>query len=309
MADSLTLLWSLMELPGAALSNYSASLWNAKVFQATLGRGFLREAEPATWINCPECFEHDEEVIVRPGRDGSVRYAIPCPEVLRAEVSLDDMRQWRVDAASVAFALAEQLQLAGRVTELAPARIWRLGRWKYQGQTRDMLLAVGLSQADASEFRRPITASKRPVVFVPLAEPDADFWVGQPPPLIRLSEVVALVDSDLDIDTAAIVGLIHDANERGTETPGVLDFVLDQKVRSALDSKLTDDLILQAYVANDSSARKAEKDLKSRGFSIHHSTISRLVNKHKKLLQAGSSESVVRTRSSQRRDTPIEKRD
>ena len=309
MADSLTLLWSLMELPGAALSNYSASLWNTKMFQATLGRGFLREAEPATWINCPECFEHDEEVIVRPGRDGSVRYAIPCPEVLRAEVSLDDMRQWRVDVAAVASALAEELQLTGKLTELAPCRIWRLGRWKYQGQTRDMLLAVGLSQADASEFRRPITASKRPVVFVPLAEPDADFWVGQPPPLIRLSEVVSLLDEALDIDTAAIVGLIHDANERGTETPGVLDFVLDQKVRSALDSKLTDDLILQAYVANDSSARKAEKDLKSRGFSIHHSTISRLVNKHKKLLQAGSSESVVRTRSSQRRDTPIEKRD
>ena len=309
MADSLTLLWSLMETPGAMLSNYSASLWGVNVFQTALGRGFLREAEPATRINCPECFEHDEEVILRPGRYGDVRYAIPCPEVLRAEVSLDDMRQWRVDVAAVASALGEEMQLAGKLTELAPGRIWRLGRWKYQGQTRDMLLAVGLNQADASEFRRQITASKRPVVFVPLAEPDPDFWVGQPPPLIRLSEVVSLVDSALDIDTAAIVGLIHDANERAAETPGVLDFVLDQKVRSALDSKLTDDLILQAYVANDSSARKAEKNLKSRGFSIHHSTISRLVNKHKKLLQTGSSESVVRTRSSQRRDTPIEKRD
>ena len=100
-----------------------------------------------------------------------------------------------------------------------------------------------------------------------------------------------------------------DANERSSEAPGVLDFVVDQKVRSALDSKLTDDLILQAYVANGSSARKAEKDFKSRGFSIHHSTISRLVKKYEKVLQTGSSESVVRTRSSQRRDTPIEKRD
>ena len=309
MAESLTLLWSLMETPGAMLSNYSASLWDTNVFRAALGRGFLREAEPATRITCPECFEHDEEVIVRPGRDGSVRYAIPCPEVLCAEVSLDDMRQWRVDAACAASALAEQLQLAGRLSELAPGRIWRLGRWKYQGQTRDMLLAIGLSQPDASEFRRPITASKRPVVFVPLAEPDADFWVGQPPPLIRLSEVVSLVDNALDIDTAAIVGLIHDANEFAAETPGVLDFVLDQKVRSALDSKLTDELILQAYIANGSSARKAAKDLTSQGHSIHHSTISRLVKKYEEVLQAGSSESVVRTRSSQRRDTPIEKRD
>lgn len=298
MAESLTLLWSLMELPGATLSNYSASLWSTKMFQATLARGFVREAEPANWITCPECFEHHEEVIVRPGRNGELRYAIPCPEVLRAEVTLNDMRQWRVDVAAVAAALAEELQLVGKLSELAPGRIWRLGRWKYQGQTRDMLLAVGLSQADASEFRRPITASKRPVVFVPLAEPDADFWIGQPPPLIRLSEVVSLVDDALDIDTTTLVGLIHDANEQAADLPGVLDFVLDQKVRSALDSQLTDELILQAYVANGSSARKAEKDLKSRGFAIHHSTISRLVKKYEKVLQTGSSESVVRTRSS-----------
>ena len=309
MPESLTLLWSLMDMPGAALSNYAASLWGTNVFQAALALGFLREAEPATWVTCPECFEHEEEVIVRPGRNGGVCYAIPCPEVLRAEVSLNDMRQWRVDMAAVASTLARALQLAGKPTELAPGRVWRLGRWKYQGQARDMLLAIGLNQPDAIDIRRQITASRRPVVFVPLAEPGADFWVGQPPPLIRLSEVVSLVDSALGIDTTEIVGLIQDADERTDNTPDSLSFVLDQKVRSALNSRLTDELILQAYVANGSSARKAAKALKKRGHSIHHATISRLVKKYEEVLRTGSSESVVRTRSSQRRDTPIEKRD
>lgn len=309
MTDPLSVVWPLLDLPDAVLGSDTAEFWPDGLLQQLVEMGVLRPTTAAERVLCPECRDHVEDVVAISGPGGRPRYAINCPEHLRVVLSLDDLQQWIVDVNHIAAIIASAFQLTGKLTELAPGRVWRLGRWKYQGQTRDMLLAVGLNQPDASEFRRPITASKRPVMFVPLAEPDPDFWVGQPPPLIRLSEVVSLADSALDIDTAAIVGLIHDANERATESPGVLDFVLDQKVRSALDSTLTDDLILQAYVANDSSARKAEKDLKSRGFSIHHSTISRLVKKHKKLLQTGASESIVRTRSSQRRDTPIEKRD
>lgn len=309
MTDPLSVVWPLMDLPGAVLSTDAAEFWPAGLLQQLVEMGVLSPTTGAERVLCPECRDHVEDVVAISGPGGRSRYAINCPEHLRVVLSSDDLQQWIVDVNHVAGYIASAFQLTGKLTELAPGRIWRLGRWKYQGQTRDMLLAVGLNQSDASEVRRPITASKRPVVFVPLTEPNADFWVGQPPPLIRLSEVVSLVVSDLDIDTTAIVGLIHDANERSSETPGVLDFVLDQKVRSALDSKLTDDLILQAYVANGSSARKAAKDLTSQGHSIHHSTISRLVKKYEEVLQAGSSESVVRTRSSQRRDTPIEKRD
>jgi len=309
MTDPLSVVWPLLDLPDAVLSSDAAEFWPAGLLQQLVEMGVLSPTTGAERVLCPECRDHVEDVVAISGPSGRTRYAINCPEHLRVVLSSSDLQQWIVDVNHIAAIIASAFQLTGKLTELAPGRIWRLGRWKYQGQTRDMLLALGLSRPDVVDVRRQITASKRPVVFVPLAEPDADFWVGQPPPLIRLSEVVSLVDSALNIDTAAIVGLIHDANERAAETPGVLDLVLDQKVRSALDSKLTDDLILQAYVTNASSARKAEKDLKSRGFSIHHSTISRLVKKYEKVLQAGSSESVVRMRSSQRRDTPIEKRD
>lgn len=296
------LIWPLLDLPGAVLTVDDVMFWPPGLHQQLLEMGVLRPTTGAGRVLCPECRDHVEDVLAISGPGGRTRYAITCPEHMRVTLSPDDLRQWIVNVNHVAAIIASAFQLTGKLTELAPGRIWRLGRWKYQGQIRDMLLAVGLNQPDAIDVRRQITVSKRPVVFLPLTEPNADYWVGNLPPLIRLSEVVSLLDGAIEIDTTAIVGLIHDANEQTTETPTVLDFVLDQKIRTALDSKLTDELILQAYVANGSSARKAAKDLKSQGHSIHHSTISRLVIKYEEVLRTSSSKSVERNRSGRQRN-------
>ena len=314
MTDPLELLWPLMDLLNPIITAHDISLWPGGIHQRLLALGFLREAESAYSIVCPECQNHTEEVIARPGPGGVLRYAIPCPELLRAIVAPAELKQWTVDFGNVAATLATQLQLSGKCTELVSGRMWRLGRWTYQGLLRDLLFARGLNQPDAIEFRRQITSAKRPVVFIALAKPDSEFWQGRTPPLIRLSEVAAVVDGAIALETTQIIGMIHDADKNPADTLEMLSgqtlsSMLDQKIRSAINSQLTDEQILQAYVANGSSARKAERDLKSRGFSIHHSTISRTVKKYQRVLRTGSSESIVRMRSSQRRDTPLKKRD
>lgn len=297
MTDPMRLIWPLLDLPVSVLTVDAVMSWPPGVHQQLLEMGVLRPTTGADRVLCPECRDHVEDVLAISGPGDRIRYAITCPEHMRVTLSPADLRQWIVDVNHVAAMIASGFQLTGKLTELAPGRIWRLGRWKYQRQIRDMLLAVGLNQPDAIKVRRQITRSKRPVVFLPLTEPNADYWVGNLPPLIRLAEVVSLLDGVIKIDTTAIVGLIHDANDRATETPMALDFVLDQKIRIALDSRLTTELILQAYVANGSSARRAAKDLKKQGHSIHHSTISRLVKKSKEVLRTGSSQSVNRNMS------------
>ncbi|MEO1994985.1 MAG: hypothetical protein ABGZ17_06885 [Planctomycetaceae bacterium] len=295
MTESLAPLWLLMERQDAVVSSYAARTWLTDVHATLLTLGVLREAENATWITCPDCFMHEEEVVVQTGPGGQVRYAVPCPEAFRAEVSLEDLRQWRIDVGTVAALVADQLQLAGECTELAPDRVWRLGRWRYQGVMRDMLLARGLDRSDAGNIRRAITGAKRPVVFVPYHPPPSGFWLGKTPPIVRLSEVATFADGQLTLDTSQIIGTIHDADAEASDSVEAvsghsLSFEIDQKVRNAVRSQLTDDQIIQAYVANGSSARKAAKSLGKQGVSVHHSTISRTVRKYQDVLQSGSSE-------------------
>ncbi len=303
-----------MDATGTFVTADQIAGWPDGFHQQLLDLQVLREAGTADRVLCPDCHNHVEEVLALPGSRGKTRYAISCPESLRVIVSPEALRQWTVDTGRFAFLLAKTLNLTGQPKELAPDRLWRLGRWRYQGVMRDMLLARGCERADAVEFRREITAAKRPIVFVVLSVPAADYWTGEPPPLIPLPEVALLRDGEFLMDTQQILGLIHDvdadlANSRDTLGTEALSLVLDQKVRSAIENQLTETQILQAYVANRLSARAAAAELTSRGHSIHHSTVSRTVKKHEELLRTGSSESIQRTRTSQRRDTPIENRD
>ena len=312
MTDPLELLWPVMDAPGTIVSADQAAVWPDGCHQQLLDLDVLQEAGTADRVLCPDCHNHVEEVLALPGPQGKTRYTILCPESLRVIVSKEALRQWTVDAGRFAFLLAKTLNLTGQPKELASDRLWRLGRWRYQGVMRDMLLARGCGRADAVEFRREITAAKRPILFVALSVPAADYWIGESPPIIPLPEVAFLEDGKILLDAQQILGLVHDVDaDLPRETLGTesLSLVLDQKVRSAIENQLTETQILQAYVANGLSARAAAADLTSRGHSIHHSTVSRTVKKHEELLRTGSSESIQRTRTSQRRDTPIENRD
>ena len=312
MTDPFSILWPLVDHPDAVVSWQTAAWWPAGVRDTLFDLGLLREVEPARFVTCPECREHDGEVIAFAGPNGETRYAIPCPEVLRAEVTLEELRQWRIDFPRITSVLAEGLHLGGKPAELVPGRLWRLGRWSCRETSRDMLLGRGFGRADAETLRRAVTGSRKPVVFVPWTAPASGFWAGKSPPIILLPEVTSCTDGVIDFDVEEILFLVLDADGRSSEQSTgseSLSLVVDRKVRSAIKSQLTDDLVIQTYLASGSSARKAAKELKQQGFPIHHSTVSRIVGRYQDVLQAGSSESVVRTRSSQRRDTPIKNRD
>lgn len=179
---------------------------------------------------------------------------------------------------------------------------------------RDILFARGLRRNDALQFRRAITAAHRPVVFVGSEVPDAEFWQGRVPPLIRLREVARLVDGKIEIDVTQVIGMVRAADDSGDDAPVTLKqlkAIVRQQVKAEGKTALNDDLFVSAY-KQEGSYRKAAHFLSQKsGETVSKDRIEDAVKRAggcKAVTLGEDSESVVRTVSSRRRDTPIEKR-
>ena len=180
---------------------------------------------------------------------------------------------------------------------------------------RDVLFARGLRRKDALQFRRAITGAHTPIVLVGHEAPDDDFWQGSVPPILRLNEVATLTDGNLAIDGAQALGLIRATEVRnatakkreGQKQRESVRRVLKQEIKSLV----TEDNLVAAY-KKYGSYNKAVDGLAAEGVSTNRSAIERAVKKQggaKAVMRRDDSESIVRTVSSRRRDTPIKKRD
>ena len=131
------------------VSAEEVATWPADILRRLMAAGLIRPAESTSYVACPNCHEaHDAEVTVRDGPGGRLRFFIHCPEALRVEVPAESLQQWCVNLEGLGTALAGALSLSGRRTVLVSGRLWRLGRTKWQGVSRDVLFARGLFWPD-----------------------------------------------------------------------------------------------------------------------------------------------------------------
>ena len=116
-----------------------------------------------------------------------------------------------------------------------------------------------------------------------------------------------LCDGHLAIDVADLFAAVKDQDEsEDADSAPIVDdkqlkLIVRQQVKAESKSQLTDDLVVAAYMEHGSS-RKAAESLTKAGHRIHHSTVARIVQKAEQTLRGESSESIVRTVASQRRD-------
>lgn len=316
MTEPLQFLWPGIEAVNPVFTRAAIIRWPAGVHEQLVAAGLLVPQNTATRIRCPECGKtHTATPFARDQPDGSKKFFIPCPDHLRAEVSQKDLQQWAANVEALVHSLTGSLNLGGKATRLGSDRVWRCGRWTYQGVLRDVLFARGLRRNDAVQFRRAITGSHRPVVFVGSEIPDADFWQGHGPPLIRLKEVATLINGKIEIDVTQVIGLVKAADDRLDDhaSQGGKDRrkAIRRAVKEEIKSLVSDDALVAAYKKYGSYA-KAAAGLTQEGFETKKWDVERAVGRAggiKKLMEDDDSESVVRSRSSHRRDTPIEKRD
>lgn len=309
MNDVLPLLWSLVDAADPILPGRIVATWPADVREHLVATGILQAAENTSWVLCPECFEHEEEVIALEGPGGEVRLMIPCPEVLRVEVPPVLLQQWAIGLSSLVSQIALSLHLTGKPLELAPGRLWRLGRTRWAGVKRDVVFARGLTWDDAAGIGSAIRRLTRPIVFVASRVPEPAIW-GRGPTVLALTQFSTLQDGRLELDHEAVSSAIAEAESATASQPSTftveqLKQVVRKQVKAEERTQLTDDIFAEAY-RREGSYRKAAMFLSQQsGQEITKDQVAFAVGRLGGLaavVRDQDSESIVRKVASQRRD-------
>ena len=154
MVDPLNYLWPIAESVTGVVPASGMSRWPKDSRERLLAAGLLTSAGTAKRVRCPACDRHHiEEVVSREAAEGQVRYYVPCPEVMRAEVRPEELQQFAVDVPLLARSIASSLSLSGSCKALASDRVWHCGRIAWHGSLRDVLFGRGLIRRDAASFR------------------------------------------------------------------------------------------------------------------------------------------------------------
>lgn len=311
MNDPLSFVWPHCDLAEPLFTEHALAPWSTNAFGDLVAAGFLRQTNNSDSVTCPLCGDHVEEVLLMDSPDGTPEFYIYCPETLRLKVSPELLRQWTVDFDALVQAIAISLSLGGQCIPLAPGRLWRAGRTKWQGVSREVLFVRGMNWQDGRAVASQVAHSTRPIVFVADRIPSAAVWPGRVPPVIALSQVASMRDGWLDVDYDAVLAAIfevdadRDAEAAATIDNGQLKLMIRQQVKAEGKSQLTDDILVAAY-RQEGSVRKAATFLSMK--------TGQLVTKDKvqsAVARAGGSsvfardhdsDSIVRTVVSQRRD-------
>jgi hypothetical protein len=315
--DPLEWLWPLADAPEPVVASHHVAGWPGGVLDRLTELGLLVEYELAARVLCPECRDHYEEVLACEGPGRATYSFIACPELRRVRVPRDARRQWAVNFAGLTSSLAAVMKLTGKVAELAPARVWRLGRTTWHGESRDVVLARGLTWCDAASVRAAITRARKPVVFVPHAKPDADFWSGRVPPLLALDQIATDTPGGIEIDPMEILTAMRDAEAQQSGDGAVpvtaeqLTLLIRRQIKAEHKSELTDDVYLAAYRQHGSMRKAAEFLSAETGTTISKDQVQRAVARAggaAEVVNAEDSDSVVRpvaSRSRDRRGKPV----
>jgi hypothetical protein len=267
MPDLLSCLWPHIDVPEPLFFKPAFVGSQDCSFDQLAAAGYLRQADQADTLPCPVCTDrHLEEVFVWRDAAGASRFYIPCPAWLRVEISPDLLRQWTINLERVLEAVAQALSLTGSCTQLIPGRLWRLGRTKWRGLSRDVIFARGLGGSDGRFVASHIAHTIRPIVFVADRLPDPTIWPGRRPPVIALSQVAAATDDGLAIDVDAVYAAMlptEDAATLATVDDARLKLMIRHQVKAEAKSQLTDDILLAAY-QQEGSVRKAASFLSER---------------------------------------------
>lgn len=286
MTDPLPYIWELFDSPHLLLSHAELRRWPQDVVAALMRLGFLCEAANVDHAGCPSCADrHVEEVLCRPDADGGMRFFIPCPEALRVEIAVDELRRWSIDIDAVAHAIAAALPTQARCTVRVASRLWRLGALPQGGVRRDVLLLRGAGWPDAGDVLQRVGDNGRAIVLIAGMPPAQVAWPGLPATLVPLPQVCALVRNTIKLSSPEILALVQDTDAANQVRRPVALSRKQQKrefqkaAGDVLKAKLGDDRCVQAYRQHGSYRKAATALTDELGFTITKDQVSRAVQR------------------------------
>ena len=206
-------LWACFDTPAPVWPDAEVRCWPTEVRERLGHQGLVVEGGRLDRIACPDCPDgHVEEVVERRGADGRLRCYIPCPQSLRVEIPPVALRRWTLDVEKIVAAVASAMSMQACPSAIIPGRLWRLGKTRWQGVSREVLLARGLAWADGQAVARRVGTGGRPIVLIADQVPPADLWPGRVPAVVQLSRVASLGATGVEADVTHMMMLVKDAD-------------------------------------------------------------------------------------------------
>lgn len=205
------------------------ALWPDDTLEQMVGLGLLQETAPARSVVCDGCEEAclgSVELVI--GDEGvPQRGYVICgrrEDIGRVEVNLDRLRRWALGFSVLAREIAGLVGSQGSVEELAPGRLWWLGRPSVNRRQVDVFFARGAAWQDAGTIFGNIGRVQEcssPLVLVPSAIPARPIF-GAAARVLSLGRLLSLHGERLSIDTSELDSAL--GKGRAERVQGVFPF-------------------------------------------------------------------------------------
>lgn len=219
MPDALSIIWGRADAKEAVYTGDEMGASGNEAADTLIRLGVLSQATNAASVVCDACDGgHVEEVVFveAPAASGARGY-IYCSQEGRVRVPGHRVKRWAVDFRALANSVAQGLDLAGAVEELAPERIWFLGKGSFAGRSREIFLSRGMTWADAPQVigsAARLQASSTAVVLIAGGLPPDAVWQGDKPRVVPLNILAHLKNGNLSIDRAHLASLLAEGRRK-----------------------------------------------------------------------------------------------
>ena len=241
----------------------------------------------------------------------NVAFRLRCPEAGWIDVPSERLLQWSINFEALVATIGRSLGLIGRPTVLIPARLWRIGRTKWDTRSRDVLFSRCISGSDDSEVAARIAQCTRPIIFVGGRIPAGDDAMRDKVALISLADVLTDHTDGFEIDHSAVIAAIQQSDalqqaiRRDRTSPVKQRLAQRRQIKQELKTLLADDAIAESYRLHQSYRKVAVALSSETGRPISKDHVGRAIQRlggPDKVLAKASSESVTRSVASQHRD-------
>jgi hypothetical protein len=120
---------------------------------------------------------------------------LPCQECGPVQVPFDQLRRWVSDVPGFFGALAAAAAITGPATEVGPGRLWRLGKARWAGRSREVFLARNLDTESRAGVIEALSRHPKAVLFLP-TEDQVGFWSASTPNTVVALESMLMLTSD-----------------------------------------------------------------------------------------------------------------
>ena len=180
------------------------------MFTALVSRELLRRANPATSFSCMDCGGHACPVeFIKNEKTGQEHGYISCPECGVTRIDKEHLKRWQVSAVRLLERVVDGAGIQGALSEVVPGLLWRLGKARWNGHSREVYFVRRCRENDASKIATELSHHPKAIVLTTTEAAARKLGKALNNPVISLDGVASFNgDHSILVDTNHIEGRI-----------------------------------------------------------------------------------------------------